>query len=90
VDVIAYTQALGFNDQATAMLSYAQYHMSIYKKIHFKRIICNQHHHADGIREAEDPLFRQDVEENLQNLYATLTAGRSFAGHRRPVKIYYA
>lgn len=80
VDVIAYTYVAGFIDLADGMMAYARQHVKIYHKIYFKKIINNGHCHADGIRDAENKLFRQDVEDVLAELYADLVDGGQIPG----------
>lgn len=80
VDVIGYTHALGFHDLAEAMQAYAAQHITLYEKIYCKKIITNPYHHADGIREAEDTLFRQDVEDAILTSYDQLMAHNFLTG----------
>jgi len=80
VDVIGYTHALGFHNLAESMQTYAAQHITIYKKIYCKKIISNPYHHADGIREAEDKLFRQDVEDAILTSYDNLMAQNFLTG----------
>ena len=84
VDIIAYTFAAGFHNQAQGMLCYAGHHIQIYKEIFFKRIAYNNHLYDDGIRDAKDVSFRQDVEDNLDEFYQQLSCGTDLAG-----KLYY-
>lgn len=84
VDIIAYTYVAGFVDLAGGMMAYARQHVKIYHKIYFKKIINNEHCFADGIREAENKLFRQDVENVLCELYQNLVVGGQIPG-----KLYY-
>jgi len=80
VDIIGYTAALGFVDQAEGMLSFAATHMSIYKKIYFRKIIGNPYNHADWIRETEDRYFRHDVEAAIDHGYEILKTKDQFPG----------
>jgi len=84
VDVIAYTYVAGFIDLADGMLAYARQHVKNYHRIYFKKIINNDHCHADGIRDAENKLFRQDVEDVLGQLYVDLVIGGQILG-----KLYF-
>jgi hypothetical protein len=71
VDVIAYTYAHGFTEQADGMLHHVQSHMAEYTEIIIMSCRKHNHHHADGRRDA-DPAFRVKVEEILLNLYERL------------------
>ena len=48
------------------------------------KIIHNDHCYADGIRDAENKLFRQDVEDVLGDLYSDLVIGGQILG-----KLYF-
>ncbi len=72
IDVIAYTYVAGFQELAQGMLSFAEHHMQYYRPIHFKKIENNQHCYDDGIRDAEDLEYRQNVESTMLNLYLKL------------------
>ncbi|MBT4177772.1 MAG: hypothetical protein HOE02_05745 [Candidatus Marinimicrobia bacterium] len=84
IDVIGYTQALGFDDLAAAMFSFACYHIQAYSKIYCKKIINNRFCFSDGIRETKDPVFRQDVENNILTTFDNIIGRGYFPG-----KIYY-
>ena len=72
VDVIAYTMAAGLDNLAGGMLSFAENYVSIYQEVFFKQIALNDFHYPDGIRETHDKDFRNQIEENLNWLYAHL------------------
>jgi len=85
VDVIAYTYALGFDALACGMMAIAESYMSMYAEIRVNLIQYHQHCFNDGIRDAEDLQFRQDVEDILLDLYKNLQQDGSIPG-----KIFYA
>lgn len=84
VDIIAYTYAAGFQDLALAMLALAEAHVSIYDEIYFKQIEFNSFCFQDGIRDAEHPDFRAEVEKTLKDMYAQLTESEFIKG-----ELYY-
>lgn len=75
VDVIAYTQAAGFDSLAAGMMAVAENYVGVYNSILVKRIKNNPFCFNDGIREAADLEFRQRVEDILLALYARLELG---------------
>ncbi len=72
IDVVAYTYVAGFHSLAQGMLAYAEQHMSYYNKIIFRKISNNEHCYPDGIRDASDRKFRQDVEDVILDFYHRL------------------
>ncbi|NOX32533.1 MAG: AAA family ATPase [Deltaproteobacteria bacterium] len=80
VDVIAYTSSAGFDSLTMAMLSIAENHMSIYRKIYFRKIINNDFCYADGIREAKDQTFRDEIEELMLVYFDELLHGKYITG----------
>ncbi|CCK81227.1 MULTISPECIES: AAA family ATPase [Desulfobacula] len=80
IDVIAYTWVAGFHDLAQGMLAYAERHMPYYHEIYFNKIANNQHCHPDGIREATDMKFRQDVEDAMLSFHQGLLNPSVFPG----------
>lgn len=75
VDVIAYTQAAGFDSLAAGMLSVAENYVGVYNSIDVRLIRNNPFCFRDGIREASDLEARQRVEDILLDLYGALTRG---------------
>lgn len=69
VDIAAYTYILGFHDLAMSMVAYTERHLSVYKKIYFKRSKHNLYYYDDGIREVQDITFREDVDHKINDLY---------------------
>jgi len=83
IDVVGYTQALGFDALAAAQFDWARYHIQAYSEIYFRKIANNPFHYDDGIRDM-DPDFRQKVEDNILTCYDSIIASGSFPG-----KIYF-
>jgi len=79
IDVVAYTYVAGFHSLAQAMLAYAEQHMFYYKKINFRKIADNEHCHPDGIRDASDRKYRQDVEDVMLDFYHRLEESGQFS-----------
>lgn len=84
VDIAAYTCVLGFHGLAKAMMAYAEQHIPFYSVIYFKNIAHNRFCYPDGIRDAEDKQFRQDVELIMLGFMANLTQADIYPG-----RIYY-
>lgn len=72
VDAVAYTYVAGFESLATDMLTLAGRHMQIYERITVRKIVHNEFCHHDGIRDAADRSFRQQVEDTLLQMYDSL------------------
>jgi len=72
VDSIAYSSVYGFNDLCKSMFNMLGFHVGNYNKIYFKIIENNDFAVNDGVREADDLEFRQNVENELKKLYNKL------------------
>jgi len=80
IDVIAYTFCQGFDSMAMTMLEVAKDYISIYHQITFRKIINNEYCYADGMRDAQDQIFRYQIEELLLNYYEELTEASCITG----------
>jgi len=80
IDIIAYTHVAGFTGLAQGMMALAEQHIQYYSEIYFKKIAYNQHCYPDGIREATDPHFRQDVEDSMLEFWHALEKSGIFPG----------
>ena len=72
VDVVAYTKVAGFISQAGSMMEFLKYHIKLYSEIRIKKAEDNQFCFNDGIRDADDSLFRDQVEITFLDLYQEL------------------
>jgi len=72
VDVIAYTSYLGFDSMAMTMFEVAKNYILKYHQIAFKGINNNAFCYSDGIRDAHDVAFRQEVEDIMVGYYTEL------------------
>lgn len=69
MDNVAYSKVLGLPIWR-AMFELATIHAGTYDRIIFNLIATNDHWHNDGVRECNDKVFRQRVEDELIRLYA--------------------
>lgn len=83
-DIVAYTYVAGFTGQADSMKQFLLYHINYYSEIHIKTISDNAFCYDDGIREAENNEFRQQVETALFDIYSSIEKAAVFSG-----AIYY-
>ncbi len=79
-DVVAYTYVAGFTGQAESMMQFLLFHINYYSEIHIKTIKNNAFCHDDGIRDAEDLEFRQQVETVLLDIYSRIEEEAVFSG----------
>ncbi len=82
VDVIAYTQVAGFDSLFDEQLRMGKQDLERYQTIFFNTIQENNHLHPDGVRDSEDPKFRQDIEDALLGLYEELGMNRELGFFR--------
>ena len=69
IDAIAYTKVVGLNDLSRDLLNLSLHHISSYDKIYFKLIKNNDYLIHDGVRDSQDVVYRQDVEDIMIDLY---------------------
>jgi len=74
IDVVAYSKIAGFISQANSMMVFLNYHIKLYSEIRIKKAEDNQFCFDDGIRDAGDSLFRDQVEITLLDLYHDVSA----------------
>jgi len=80
VDVMAYTFCAGFESLTMSMLEMAKNYMAIYQEIYFRKIINNEFCYADGIRDAKDQVFRNEIEEVMLVYFDELLHGKYITG----------
>lgn len=69
VDAISYTYCAGLTDLAESMYQLSKHHIGLYDHIYLKTISNNDYLFHDNNRDANDKIFRQNVEDNLRDLY---------------------
>ncbi len=69
LDAVAYTVTANMLPLAESMFNMAVEHFDIYDEIYFKTIAKNEYFYADGNRDSEDRVFRQNIENSLLFLY---------------------
>lgn len=72
-DSIAYARVIGQRELADAFLQVARYHMHTYDEIFFKLTKNNNYWFEDGLRDAKDSQFRLNVENEMLDVYDTLS-----------------
>jgi predicted ATPase len=71
VDAIAYTYFVN-KEAAEHMLQLAKYHVPTYDVIYFKTLANNDYLYENGVRDAEDRLYREGIERKLLEFYDKL------------------
>ncbi len=79
-DIVAYSYVAGFTGQAESMMQFFIYHINYYSEIHVKAIQDNAFWYPDGIRDAKDIDFRQQVEDALIDIYTRIEEEAVFSG----------
>lgn len=84
VDAIAYTKvnsiyskAYSWEEPVKAMISMAKIHFPAYKEIYFRLIRNNDYLFNNGVRDANDRQYRQDVEDALIEIYKEILFEKS-------------
>lgn len=69
VDAVSYSKTMNFDNMVSSMKDFCKYYINTYDMILFRHTKNNPYHFSDGNRDADDNIYRLNMEENLLSLY---------------------